>query len=303
MCPLLPGCARRVLQGGEACGSLQEGSPQAGDAPSGGQLTSSVLNIIDSLYGGQAAAARQSWQQQLSTKDQPLRDMPVQPVPPPAPADAVQGAAQEAEQAASDDTDAETEEAAQGSDENAEAGRPEGPGCSAAVSAGIAASELPSSPGSTVHADGQPADQQHSQLDCAAAEPDATEDSSADRDLLAGMEEVLAERSKLQQELSGYLTQLGAREDGEGQPLVDMVQDYGVLVERLLREGRAQQYRALQGWDGPHRWVKRASVGFKPSWGRSFWQQALPVSLWSPHERWTSSVLAAFGNVTGRCRV
>lgn len=58
---------------------------------------------------------------------------------------------------------------------------------------------------------------------------------------------------RLQQELSGYLQQLGSRADEEGEPLVLMTEDYGLLVERMLREGRALQYRALQGWEGPHR--------------------------------------------------
>jgi hypothetical protein len=100
----------------------------------------------------------------------------------------------------------------------------------------------------------QPADQQDSQSGDAVLES-AEEDSSADHALLDGIDAMLSERSRLQQELSGYLQQLGSREDKEGEPLVLMTEDYGLLVERMMREGRALQYRALQGWEGPHRWA------------------------------------------------
>jgi hypothetical protein len=83
-----------------------------------------------------------------------------------------------------------------------------------------------------------------------------THDSSSSADgqaLLAAMDGMLADRGKLQLELGGYLQQLSSKADDEGQPLVQMSEDYNVLVEQMLREGRAQQYRALQGWEGPHR--------------------------------------------------
>jgi hypothetical protein len=86
------------------------------------------------------------------------------------------------------------------------------------------------------------------------ADADDSSSSSADgQALLAAMDGMLAERGRLQQELGGYLQQLSSKADAEGQPLVQMSEDYNVLVERMLHEGRAQQYRALQGWEGPHR--------------------------------------------------
>lgn len=245
---------------------LQDGNTPASpsDPLSDGQLASSVLNIIDSLYGGTAAAASSShaWQQQqqLSLQDQPLREMLVVAAP-------QHAAASEAEQAAA---------------EAAPPGIPDTAGSQAAGQLQQVCSNVcrPDSPGSLSTdeeaggaADVQAADpeqheqrQQEESADTAADEPSAAGgDSRASSDatssadgkaLLASMDGLLAERSKLQQELSGYLQQLGSQEDGEGEPLVLLAgQAYALLVERLLREGRAQQYRALHGWEGPHRCV------------------------------------------------
>jgi hypothetical protein len=88
--------------------------------------------------------------------------------------------------------------------------------------------------------------------DEAAAAVESPEDSAA---LLAHVDGLLDARSKVQAELGGYLQHLSSQEDGEGQLLQARLDSeaYGVLVERLLAEGRAQSYRALQGWKGLHR--------------------------------------------------
>lgn len=234
-----------VLQASDASDSLQ-GPTQDDPLTSGGQLTSSVLNIIDSLYGSQAASHRQSWQQQLSVQDQPLRDMPVRLPSASAAAEDLPSAGQEAQQgpsASSGDREQQQDSAAAG-----------------CLQEGIVSEQSSSTcaPASTQHhhlREQQDDQQEDSQPDGAAQESPADEDSSADHALLDGMDAMLSERSRLQQELSGYLQQLGSRADEEGEPLVLMNEDYGLLVERMLREGRALQYRALQGWEGPHRWV------------------------------------------------
>lgn len=241
---------------------LQDGNtPASPSDPSDGLLTSSVLNIIDCLYGGTAAAASSTWQQQLqqlSLQDHPLREMPVVAAP-------QHAAAADAEQAAA---------------EAAPPGSPDAAGSQAAGQLQQVCSNVrrPDSAGSLSTdeeaggADMQAADaEQHKQwqqesADTAAGVPSAargdsraSSDASSSADgkaLLASMDGLLAERSKLQRELSGYLQQLGSQEDGEGEPLVLLAgQEYALLVERLLREGRAQQYRALHGWEGPHRCV------------------------------------------------
>jgi hypothetical protein len=241
-----------LLQDGNTPASL----PDASD----GQLTSSVLNIIDCLYGGAAAAASSShaWQQQqqqLSLQDQALREMPVAAASQQPPAAGSEQAAAEA--APSDRPDATAEQLEQVS---SEVHRPDSAGrLSTNADTSYAVVQAPDPEQQQQQEGADTTADEHEPADAAGdgsiASSDA--DSSADgKALLASMDGLLAERSRLQQELSGYLQQLGSQEDGEGEPLVVLAgQDYALLVERLLREGRAQQYRALQGWEGPHRCV------------------------------------------------
>lgn len=93
--------------------------------------------------------------------------------------------------------------------------------------------------------------------------------------LLAHVDGLLSARAAVTAQLGSYLDSLSADEgrhaapqhsddsgndDGSnsgstsGPPLVELPADFDVLVERLLRAGRAQQYRALQGWPGPRRY-------------------------------------------------
>lgn len=206
----------------------------------GGQLTSSVLDIIDSLYGAQPAAAvrlSQTWHQQLSLQDQPLRDMPVAPtaarhsvtdaaVSPAGAAEAAQ------EVNVEDESDGQgPQQLHEGQQDHLQVHQQE-----EQQDSGVCNQSIP--------------------IDSTADAPELYDSSSsaADHALLASMDGMLAERSKLQLELGGYLQQLSSKADDEGQPLVQLSEDYDVLVERMLREGRAQQYRALQGWEGPHRY-------------------------------------------------
>lgn len=239
------------MQAGEALAANLGDSADA----SGGQLTSSVLNIIDCLYGGQdaAAASSQAWQQQqqpLSREDQPLKDMPVTSAP--AHAAATENIEQQTAPDSQGGADSQAEEQQQASEQASDAdseGTELQAGCSDEHDAAATASHAGAD--ST-----QQAKRAQEQDSTSAADEPAAEDSSAEgKAMLAAMDGLLAERGRLQQELSGYLQQLSSREDGEGEPLVMLSEDYAVLVERLLSEGRAQQYRALQGWDGPHRYA------------------------------------------------
>lgn len=175
-----------VLQASDAADSLQ-GTTQDDPLASGGQLTSSVLNIIDSLYGGQAASLRQSWQQQVSIQDQPLRDMPVRPMSASAAGEDLPCAGQGAQQGLVNSSEGETAEQ-------------EGSAAAAGLQEGIASEQSSSTcaPASTHHQEQQeqPADQQDSKSGEAAQEPPADEDSSADHALLAGMDAMLSERSR-----------------------------------------------------------------------------------------------------------
>jgi hypothetical protein len=231
-------------------------APNLGDGTdaSGGQLTSSVLNIIDYLYGGQdaAAASSQAWQQQqqpLSLEDQPLKSMPVTPAATNAAAAAAAAAQEDSEQQTAPDSQVSADRQAAEEEENL---------LTQAATAEKNGSELqPDCPyvqeeagvSTDAEADSTLAADEPALADNSTAKTSSTEGKA----MLAAMDGLLAERSRLQQELSGYLQQLGSREDGEGEPLVMLSEEYALLVERLLREGRAQQYRALQGWDGPHR--------------------------------------------------
>lgn len=234
------------MQAGKASASLEGSADETG-----GQLTSSVLNIIDSIYGTQQEAVPSShaWQQQLTLQDQPLRDMPVAPAAQSAAAgteaapagSGVEQSAEEADSGVSTGSGYTQQASAQQPDEQQEG------------SAGTSDAEADSSS----QRDGEDVQQEQQQIEetssSTADAPSAEESSAGSKAMLAAMDGMLAERSKLQQELSGYLQQLSSKEDGEGEPLVLMAEDYAVLVERMLREGRAQQYRALQGWEGPHR--------------------------------------------------
>lgn len=218
-------------------------------------------DIIDSLYGAQPAATTavrlsQAWQQRLSVEDQPLRDMPVAPAAAgQSAAGAVQASAESAGPSSEDASSSSQAQQLQEGQEQLQEGQVQ-------ESEGSNSREELSNISSSGEDDQQAVQQtplrtgQGSLADSNADAPPADENSSSTADgqvLLAAMDGMLAERGRLQLELGGYLQQLSSRADDEGQPLVQMSGDYNVLVERLLREGRAQQYRALQGWEGPHR--------------------------------------------------
>lgn len=219
-----------LLQDGEPTAAADGTTDSSGDGCSGGQLTSSVLDIINSLYGASKPAAEAA--SGPAVDGDKSSDLPAGEASAAAALDAVGSVSQAAadgagcdsvQQHAADDVD--VQDSTQQACEEAESAAPEGDD---------------DSPGSDPLADSS------------AAPPPTTTSNTA---LLAAIDGGLAERSRLQQELSGYLQQLGSRSDGEGAPLVVLADggEYALLVERLLREGRAQHYRALDGWEGPHR--------------------------------------------------
>lgn len=69
---------------------------------------------------------------------------------------------------------------------------------------------------------------------------------------LARMDSMLEARTRLQEELSEYITDLKQKTDVDGEQLIDIPGNYLVLVEQMLQERRSQ-FKALQGWGGPHR--------------------------------------------------
>jgi len=236
------------LQGDGMGGGRAECGPSNAACLQQQQLTSSVLDIINSLYGGQAAPnTGQPWHQ-LSQQDQPLMALAA------AAADAVKAAAGEADEA-------DAEPAPRSSSPGTQQGVDNSAGAvlSSTLSAEAASSPLSDASGSQQtpalirqqpqqgEEEVQPGQQDHGELQ---GSDDSLTDSQA---RLAAMDGMQYDSSGLQQELSCYLQELNSKEDEDGSPLVQLTGDYAVLVERLLREGRAQHYRALQGWEGPHR--------------------------------------------------
>lgn len=217
-----------------------EATPAAGASTgvaagcSGVQLTSSVLDVINGVYGSQPSPSSSRQWPQLTLHDRPL----MASSSPPQPFD--KGSTPAGDDAAADDavvggfdssvnSTAETQTRKEATEQLQLLLAP----CKDAQ----AASEAAASP--------QDMDKQDEASD--------NSSSSDGRALLAATDTMLSEHSRVQVELSGYLQQLGSRAGEDGEPLVHLEEEYAVLVERLLREGRAQGYRALQGWEGPHR--------------------------------------------------
>jgi hypothetical protein len=71
---------------------------------------------------------------------------------------------------------------------------------------------------------------------------------------LQQVEERLAGRSQLQDELSQYVEGVKERLDEAGDKLVELPPGYMLMVEQMLQEARAHS-EALFGWDGPRRQV------------------------------------------------
>jgi hypothetical protein len=188
-----------------------------------------VLDVINSLYSAQAG---QTWQQQQQPEPSVQGQDPA-PQGVPASAAASRGFCADGGLAGELSKEASGSSSAQAAAEVQEQPQPH-QDASAAAAAGAHADDAAAASAADGEGDGD------------GAAPDT-------QAVLAAVDGMLAGRSRLQVELGGYLQDLSSKADSEGQPLVQMSEDYAVLVERLLREGRAQQYRALEGWGGPHR--------------------------------------------------
>lgn len=206
----------------------------------GSQLTASVLDVINGVYGG--------------APDAPDR-------PPGAAAATAAGALVGAGSAVSlhehsaEASSSATAEAGDGDDAG-------GSSTAAPAEPELSSSSLVSTQPSEPPCAGAPLETAESAAapggdEAAAVVASPEEDSVA---LLARVGGLLDARGKVQAELGGFLQRLSRQDDGEGQLLQARLDSeaYGVLVERLLAEGRAQSYRALQGWKGPHRWGRES---------------------------------------------